>query len=155
MLPALYFQQMGEYSGFLNHSEHRIMYRNKTYPSAAHLWEAMKYLDRRPDLAEMIRMCADFGELFQLTSSEAFRKEERRDWAKVFLKVLEDVVLRKFRQHPDLRSLLLGTGHAPLVYSDTRDGYWGDGPMGSGTNHLGKVLQVVRDRLRNEREPHA
>ncbi|KAF8885768.1 hypothetical protein BD779DRAFT_657778 [Infundibulicybe gibba] len=51
------FNQQSRFAGFMNHSPHRVLYANKTYPSATHLHEALKYLDHRPDLAERIRTC--------------------------------------------------------------------------------------------------
>ena len=54
----------------------------------------------------------------------------------------------KFRQHGDLRTLLLDTFPAELVYDELGDLFWGDGG-GSGMNELGKSLMRVRERLRN------
>lgn len=56
----------------------------------------------------------------------------------------------KFRQHPDLRTILLSTGTARLIYADADDPYWGAGRDGMGQNQLGKTLAEVRDRLMNE-----
>ena len=60
---------------------------------------------------------------------------------------MEEVLYLKFKQHPDLRSLLLNTSVAPLVYAEANDPFWGEGPTGQGTNELGKALMRVRDRL--------
>lgn len=64
---------------------------------------------------------------------------------------MEDVLYKKMQQHPDLRSLLMGTGMADIVYSDANDSFWGDamGPAGPGQNHLGKMLVRVRENLRH------
>ncbi len=63
---------------------------------------------------------------------------------------MEVVLYNKFMQHHTLRSLLLSTGAADLLYSDTRDDFWGDGPVGRGANELGRALRHVRERLRAE-----
>lgn len=57
---------------------------------------------------------------------------------------------QKFRQHPDLRTILLSTGTARLIYADADDPYWGAGPGGTGQNQLGRTLVEVRDRLMSE-----
>jgi len=53
----------------------------------------------------------------------------------------------KFRQHSDLRTLLLNTFPAELVYLESGDSFWGDG-AGIGMNELGKSLMRVRERMR-------
>ena len=62
---------------------------------------------------------------------------------------MDDVLYLKFRQHGDLRILLLGTYPAELVYVESEDPFWGDGG-GAGMNELGKSLVRVRERLRSE-----
>lgn len=66
----------------MNHSTHRVLYQNKTYPSATHLHEAMKYLENRPDIAERIRI-TDINEVYPLSAS--YQKYQRPDWTQVFL----------------------------------------------------------------------
>jgi predicted NAD-dependent protein-ADP-ribosyltransferase YbiA (DUF1768 family) len=61
---------------------------------------------------------------------------------------MEDVLYLKFQQHGDLRTLLLSTFPADLVYAESGDLFWGDG-AGGGMNELGKSLMRVRERLRN------
>lgn len=58
----------------------------------------------------------------------------------------------KFRQHPDLRNLLMNTGVAELIYAEVNDIFWGEGPDGQGANELGKALMRVRDRLTGARQ---
>ena len=64
---------------------------------------------------------------------------------------MDDVLYLKFWQHDDVRTLLLNTYPADLVYVESGDLFWGDG-AGVGLNELGKSLVRVRDRLRKEEE---
>lgn len=51
--------------------------------------------------------------------------------------------------HSDLRKKLLATGDAELVENNTcGDVFWGICD-GVGENHLGKILMLVRDRLKH------
>jgi predicted NAD-dependent protein-ADP-ribosyltransferase YbiA (DUF1768 family) len=63
---------------------------------------------------------------------------------------MEDVLYLKFKQHPDLRALLVNTGIADIIYAEANDPFWGSGPIGEGANQLGKTLVRVRERLRLE-----
>jgi hypothetical protein len=64
--------------------------------------------------------------------------------------VMREAVEAKFRQHEELRALLLGTGDAQLIEHTENDDFWGDGGDGSGRNELGRILMAIRDALRRE-----
>jgi len=61
----------------------------------------------------------------------------------------------KFTQHPDLRTLLLGTGDEEIVENAPGDYYWGCGKDGSGKNRLGALLMELRAELRQETQKAA
>ncbi|KAK7060510.1 hypothetical protein VNI00_001275 [Paramarasmius palmivorus] len=152
--PPIHFSQFSPapYSGFLNHSPHRVLYSNRTYPTATHLFEALKFLPRRPDLAAQISQTPSVPDVYRLSSS--WQKDVRSDWGQVFLSMMEEVLMSKFRQHPDLRNVLLATGvtdpNREIVYEDERDRFWGRASDGQGRNVLGNALRTVRERLRVE-----
>ncbi len=59
---------------------------------------------------------------------------------------MDNVLHLKFRQHGDLRTLLLNTYPAHLIYVESGDPFWGDG-AGNGLNELGKSLMRVREQI--------
>ena len=62
-----------------------------------------------------------------------------------------EVLDLKFRQHKDLRVLLLSTYPQELVYVESGDLFWGhDVGSLSGMNEFGKSLMRVREQLRAE-----
>ena len=83
--PPIHFNHIGELSGFVNHSPHRVLYRNKMYPTAMHLLEAMKFI-AHPDIQERIRTCKDVSDMYPLSAS--FQQYVRPDWGQVFLKTV-------------------------------------------------------------------
>ncbi|RDB19938.1 hypothetical protein Hypma_013019 [Hypsizygus marmoreus] len=143
--PPLYFNQDTDLAPLLNHSPHRVIYKEKIYATAAHLVEAMKFMTTYPELAERIRECKEVAQVYPL-SSKAWSRADK-DWSSKFLQVMEDVAYLKVRQHPDLRALMKNTGNRPLVYDDDLDAYWGIGPNGNGQNALGHIMERVRVRL--------
>lgn len=89
-LPPIRFTQTGDLAGFLNHSPHRVLHQQKIYPSATHLFEAMKYLEGgpgqqpRPDLAERIRACPNVADVYPLSAEFQSKGWVRSDWGLVF-----------------------------------------------------------------------
>lgn len=83
VVPTLRFNGYGEYSGLLYHSPHRVMYEDELFPTALHLFEALKFLPHRPDLAEQIRLCEHVEEVTAISAS--FAENTRRDWGNVAL----------------------------------------------------------------------
>lgn len=86
-----------------------------------------------------------------ITPLEAKRLERRvpidvREWNARRLEVMKRVVWAKFAQNPKLRKLLIAVTE-PIVEDNTwGDTYWGK-CRGVGSNHLGQILQEVRDSL--------
>jgi predicted NAD-dependent protein-ADP-ribosyltransferase YbiA (DUF1768 family) len=63
---------------------------------------------------------------------------------------MDDVLYLKFCQHDDLRTVLLHTYPAELIYVEPHDPLWGGDGAGAGMNELGKSLMRVREQLRSE-----
>lgn len=98
----------------------------------------------------------DRKQFTQMKGIEAKREGKelklRRDWDLVKNEIMEEVVLAKFTQNPDLAKKLKETGDAELVYGNRqKETYWGvDETTGKGENHLGKILMKVRAILCDE-----
>lgn len=81
-----------------------------------------------------------------LPLSTSLHEFVREDWNRGFRALLDEVLYLKFKQHADLRSLLLGTGDAPIV--EIGGFTWGDGEIYARENQLGKALERVREGLK-------
>lgn len=75
------------------------------------------------------------------------RVKLRRDWDKVKVDIMHDIVYAKFTQNLYLGMLLLNTGNAYLEEGNTwGDRFWGISG-GAGQNQLGKILMDVRKEI--------
>jgi len=81
--PILKFNGFGEFSGLFCHSLHAVLYRDKLYPTALNLFEARKFLDHRPDLADRIRECEHVEDVTSISAE--LEEFTRRDWGNVAL----------------------------------------------------------------------
>ena len=68
------------------------------------------------------------------------------EWNARRLSAMRLVVRAKFEQNPKLRKLLLATVEPIVEDNSWEDTYWGK-CRGVGYNHLGQILQEVRNRL--------
>lgn len=112
-----------------------------TYPSVEHAYQAFKSLN--PEVRSFI--------LLSPTASIAKKRgkliELREDWDEVKLKYMREFLCQKF-SNPKLSFLLFDTGNEELVEGNYwGDTYWGQCPIGTGENHLGKLLMQVRSEL--------
>ncbi|KAL5529926.1 hypothetical protein ACEPAF_6183 [Sanghuangporus sanghuang] len=152
-LPVLRFDlDTPGYGGLTHLSPHRVVYKRKLYPTAAHLFEAHRFLDFRNDIAARVRKAATLADLEAVLRT--VQEFTRPDWEEVLLDKMEDALYCKIVQHQDLCEILLGTGNAELIYADPTDPFWGEGAHEEGANELGRALMRIRDRLRREAAGH-
>lgn len=118
-----------------------VIYDDDTYPTVEHAYQAAKTLD--VDARIRIQWASKPGDAKRMGR----RIKLREDWESIKLHVMDSLLMQKFAAEP-LLSKLLGTGDDELIEANTwGDTYWGV-CNGVGDNHLGKLLMVVRERLR-------
>lgn len=135
------------YGCFSNFSPHSVELRGHHWPTAEHFYQAHKLVGT-PHEADMdlIRLAATPEQAAALGRHPT--RPTRPDWDAVKRSIMYAAVWAKFSTHGDIRAVLLGTGHEPLVEASPTDYYWGCGRDRTGQNHLGRTLMAVRDRLR-------
>ncbi|CAD6884511.1 unnamed protein product [Tilletia caries] len=72
----------------------------------------------------------------------------RKDWEQTSIALMFAVQLHKYTQNINLGFRLLQTGDAELIEDSKNDTFWGAGADGKGSNHLGRILTLVRDFLK-------
>jgi hypothetical protein len=79
----LKFNGFGKFADLLSHSLYTVLYRDELYSTALHLFEARRFLDHRPDLADRIRECKYVEDVTSISAELA--EFTRRDWDNVGL----------------------------------------------------------------------
>lgn len=139
-----FYSVSDEYGELSNFALYPVVVRGKRWPTSEHFFQAQKFEDARD--REAVR-AANSPTLAARAGRDRKRKL-RRDWESVKVSIMREALDAKFRQHPVLADLLLGTGDALLVEHTESDDFWGDGGDGSGRNELGRLLMAVREALR-------
>ena len=141
-----FYSVTDEHGELSNFAEFPVQLDGKRWPTVEHYFQAQK--KTTPAEQEAVRR-AKTPEIAARIGRD--RKQKlRRDWESAKVDVMRRAVDAKFRQHDDLRALLLSTGDARLIEHTENDSFWGDGGDGRGRNMRGRSLQDVRARLRAE-----
>ena len=146
-MPAIHFYSTtDDYGEFSNFAEYPIRIDGEIWPTTEHYFQAQKFEDGA--YRQRIRKARSPMEAARMGRDRKMKL--RRDWESVKVSVMHAALVAKFRQHDDLRALLLSTGDAKLVEHTENDDYWGDGGDGRGRNMLGQLLMRVRAALATE-----
>jgi hypothetical protein len=143
-----FYSVSDEYGELSNFAPYPIKLSGKRWPTSEHYFQGQKFVAPRD--REEIR--AANTPMIAARMGRDRKRKLRRDWESVKIGVMRQAVEAKFRQHDDLRQLLLDTGDAKLIENTTDDDFWGDGTDGTGRNELGRILMAVRAVLRDERD---
>lgn len=131
----------GRYAFLSNFYPVHLTYKNRTYKSSEHAYQARKANNTSQH---------DFIAKAPSPASAKSRGEvcsKRADWEETKIQVMWEILVAKF-ENPMLRELLLDTGDAELVEGNTwGDVFWGV-CGGVGENWLGKLLMKLRTELR-------
>jgi ribA/ribD-fused uncharacterized protein len=143
----LYFYDRNKpFYGFTNFSHHNVNYHGCLYPTSEHLFQSLKFIPHRPDIAEHIRACPRPSAA--LSEARRHKEHQRPDWFHVNIQMMDEVLRLKFSQHPELKAELLSTGDLELIEDSDKDSFWGIGKDGQGQNELGKGLERLREKFR-------
>jgi ribA/ribD-fused uncharacterized protein len=127
-------------------------FEGQIFPTAEHAYQNIK--PRRRVVRDWMLAAPTPGLLAAVAHALPYY-EITPGWSSGRYARMQLVVAAKFRQHPDLAEVLLGTGDARLVETGTTDNEvnrrWGEVRAGGawvGTNHLGLILMEVREAMR-------
>lgn len=140
-----FYSKSKEHKEFSNFYPVELNIDGKSYPTAEHYFQAMKFPDC-PEYQETIRSAAKPGAAKKLGRSRKYKIAD--DWNDRRNIVMRVVVREKFRNGV-LRECLLSTGNKLLIEDSPIDYYWGIGRSGTGKNMLGVILMELRSELRD------
>lgn len=142
-----------EYDFLSNFFQSLIEYKNITYPTLEHAYQATKCI--KVEDREKIRNSKTPSIAKKLGRLDNYEIEKRKDWKDVSLEIMQELLEIKFSD-PILKEKLLKTGDMYLIEGNNwNDKFWGcvwNDNIGiwEGENHLGKLIMKVRDKLKIE-----
>ncbi|KAG8799539.1 hypothetical protein FRC16_004866, partial [Serendipita sp. 398] len=107
----IYFSPYHEtHYAFNNVSDHPVTYKGVLYRTAEHMYQALKFLEHQPAIAQLVNDSTDPQRL-----ANSYNQHVQPDWPRMHLQMMEKVLLLKFSQYPGLQMELLATGDAELI----------------------------------------
>jgi len=129
-----------------------IYYDHHWYPTVEHAYQAQKTLkEERIPFFSQYELHINGENLKEISPNEAKKRGRkltlRKDWEKIKVFVMEELVYFKFHFNSNLRKKLIDTGDAELIEGNWwNDTEWGQ-CRGVGKNYLGIILMGVRKHL--------
>jgi hypothetical protein len=138
------------FGAFSNLYPRALEFDGEVYLTAEHAYQAGKAAKKA--VREWV-LSAPNPALVAMAAHGLYSWDVVPNWATIKFDRMRGVLFAKYRQHQDLRTLLLSTGEARLVESAKTNNavnrLWGE-VNGKGENMLGKLLMEVRAELRKE-----
>lgn len=131
----------GDFGFLSNFSPHPIELSERIWPTAEHLFQALKTFSFAEQ--EAIRLQPTPGKAKRMGRKVTLAPR----WDQKRIEAMTFVVREKFDQHPAIAELLISTGDAELIEGNNwGDRFWGQ-VNGEGENHLGRILMQIRKEL--------
>lgn len=140
-------QFIGEFDFLSNFYPAEFVWDDIIWPTSEHAYQASKTLNKQKRF-EISKLVSP-GK----SKREGQKLELRKDWNKIKLMVMYEIVKQKFIQNKNLKDKLLLTEGEYLEEGNNHgDNFWGCCPPGStnGSNHLGIVLMNIRNEFKLE-----
>jgi len=138
---------LDQYYLFSNYSSLPVKYKSVTYPTSEHAYQAAKF-ENNKEISTAIKNAQSPSEAKRISTE--YKNLERKNWEKIKLQTMSEIIHEKAKQHAEVQRKLLETGDAQIL-ENSEDYFWGRGKDDSGQNHLGKIWMQIREELRNNR----
>ena len=147
-------EKVGEFVGFYNReffcldnfSSFGFVYEGRNYPTVEHAYQAYKFWETAPEVAEEIAGCLSAYDAQRIAHEHV--GEERTDWHDVKVGLMEKFLRAKLAQNPYVVKKLLATEDCLICEDSPKDSFWGIGPDRDGRNELGKLWMKLREERR-------
>lgn len=116
------------------------------WPTAEHYYQAMKFDDSHTQAK--IRACASPEKARKMGRSRL--RKRRDDWQMLKTTIMTRAIYTRAKTHASFATALAQSEGQRLVENSNYDYFWGCGRDRRGSNHYGRTLMNVRDKLREE-----
>lgn len=141
-----FYKEFGELGYLATYSNHGFWVNKKYYKTSEHYYQSQKFTDIK--IINKIIKCKTPKEASNIGRDRT--NKLRKNWKLIKCDVMYDAVMYKFLSHPILAKKLIATGNAEIVEETVKENYWGCGIKKDGRNNYGKILCMVREKLKED-----
>ncbi|NND65772.1 MAG: NADAR family protein [Gammaproteobacteria bacterium] len=134
-----------EFYVFDNFSSFQVEWRGRLWPTSEHAFQAAKFFDTAPDVAEKIHQARSAHDAKKIAASNSEKTPD--NWGDIKLDVMTEICRAKLEQHEYIQWKLKDSGDLEIVEDSPKDAFWGWGADRKGRNELGKIWMRLRDEL--------
>lgn len=118
-----------------------VAYEGRVYPSSEHAFVAAKTID--DDIRAHIATIPTAGQVKRYGRSI----ELREGWNDIRINEMRKILENKFGDQELMEKLQNTKPHELIEGNSWGDVFWGESPLGTGRNELGKLLMSIRDDI--------
>jgi len=140
------------YIYFSPYTAHAMTIDGVVFPTVEHAYQCQRYTD--PKIIEEICSATSPVKAWAVSTKykhlqiSEFKNESHK------LSVMKSLTRMKVEQHEEVAKALLDSGDLEIIKHIVTyppgDGFWDDGPEGSGLNHIGKIWMEIRAEIKNK-----
>ena len=141
------FRSNGNLAVLSNFHAFKFKHYGTTYNSAEHAYQhQMALFHSCPETARRILRARNAPRAKSIANTVT--KVEQ--WHEVKTSVMKEILLAKAKQCPEFKETLIKTDQRTLIHNIDTDVFWGCGPDLLGKNMMGKLLEELRQKLKQE-----
>ena len=129
-----------------NFSSFKVEWNGYMYSTLEEAFQTARFIGSDEELVQKIKNSHSAHEAQKIAYQNL--DKQRKDWEKVELEIMEELLRLKVEQNPYVLKKLLETKDYYIVEDSPKDAYWGWGENRDGLNNLGKLLMKIRNEKR-------
>lgn len=129
-----------------NFSSFKVEWNGYMYSTLEEAFQTARFIGSDEELVQKIKNSHSAYEAQKIAYQNL--DKQRKDWEKVELEIMEELLRLKVEQNPYVLKKLLETKDYYIVEDSPKDAYWGWGENRDGLNNLGKLWLKIRNEKR-------
>ena len=141
-----FYKEFGELGYLATYSNHGFYLDGVYYKTSEHYYQSRKFKNKL-----IINKIINAETPKEASAIGRDRNNKLiNHWHLIKCDVMYEAVIYKFLANNNIRKMLINTGEEKIIEETVKEDFWGCGPNKNGKNNYGKILCLVREKLKEE-----